>query len=68
MSGKRLLSSLGLWLVLLVVAVNAHHEARRPGSLPASGCRIRSEQVHDPPGQALLAQHDVQLAAGGHLL
>jgi hypothetical protein len=31
---------------------------------PPGGFR-RSEQVHDPLGQALLAQHDVQLAAGG---
>jgi len=34
---------------------------------PPDGFR-QSEQVHDPLGQTLLAQHDVQLAAGGDLL
>jgi len=40
--------------------------ARRPGPLSASGHQVLSEQVHNPLGQALLAQHDVQLAAGGN--
>ena len=35
---------------------------------PASGHRFQSEQVHDPLSQALFAQHDVQLAAGGNPL
>jgi hypothetical protein len=42
-----------------------HNKARRPGSFPASGHQVQSEQVHDPIGKALLAQHDVQLAASG---
>jgi len=32
---------------------------------PAAGHQSPSEQVHDPLGQTLLAQHDVQLAASG---
>jgi hypothetical protein len=45
----------------------AHREARRQRLDPASGHQSPSEQVHDPLGQPLLAQHDVQLAAGGDL-
>ncbi len=53
-------------------ALNAPRELPPPQNMLnvriPSGHQVQSEQVRDPLSQALLAQHDVQLAAGGNLL
>ena len=43
-------------------------KTRGPSLCPTPGYFGQSEQVHDPLGEALLAQHDVELAAGGNPL
>jgi hypothetical protein len=57
-------------LVAIIVASDfrSNEPPEAQDSFQPSSFIFQSEQIHDPLGQALLAQHDVQLAANGYHL